>query len=78
MKQNIASAKPLFVAAYYRRKEGDAEGAEELQRSIEMVSKTKGNVWILGDFNYPNFFWDAGHVPSIKPECSHSKLYDDF
>ena len=78
VKLNIASAKTLFVAAYYRRKEGDAEGAEELQRSIEMVSKTKGNVWILGDFNYPNFTWDADHVPSIKPGCSYTNLYDDF
>ena len=43
-----------------------------------MVSKTKGNVWILGDFNYPNFSWDAGHVPSIKPGCSYQNLYDDF
>ena len=78
MKLNIASAKTFFVAAYYRRKEGDAQAAEELQRSIEMVSKTKGNVWILGDFNYPDFSWDADHVPSIKPGCSYPKLYDDF
>ena len=78
VKLNIASAKTLFVAAYYRRKEGDAQAAEELQRSIEMVSKTKGNVWILGDFNYPDFSWDADHVPSIKPGCSYPNLYDDF
>ena len=61
-----------------RRNEGDAQGAEELQDSIEMVSKTKGNVWIPGDFYYPNFFWGADHVPSIKPGCSYPNLYDDF
>ena len=66
MKLNVASAKTLLVAAYGRRKEGGAQAAEELQCPIEMVSKTKGNVWIQGDFNYPNFSWDADHVPPFS------------
>ena len=52
--------------------------AEELRRSPSMVTKTQGNVWILGDFNYPKFSWDADHVPSIKSGCSFPCLYDDF
>ena len=61
VKVNIVSTKSLFAAAHYRPKEGDVQSAEELRRSIEMVRKTHGNVWILGDFNYPKFSWDAAH-----------------
>ena len=43
-----------------------------------MVSKTKGNVWVLGDFNYPKFSWDADHVPTTKQECGFPSLSDDF
>lgn len=69
VKIDIVSAKSLFVAAYYRPKEGDIQSAEELRRSVDRVTKTQGNVWILGDFNYPKFSWDAEHNPSIKPGC---------
>ena len=78
MKVNIASAKALYIAAYYRPKEGDTESAGDLRHSLEFVSKTQGNVWILGDFNNPKFSWDANHVPSIKQGCSFTDMYDDF
>ena len=77
MKINFVSAKSLIVATYYRPKEADAESAEELRRSLELVSKTKGNVWVLGDFHYPKFSWDA-EQPTTKQECGSSSLYDDF
>ena len=78
VKINFVSAKSLLVAAYYRQKEADAESAEELRRSLELTSKTKGNVWVLGDFNYPEFSWDADHVPTTKQWCGFPSLYDDF
>ena len=39
---------------------------------------TKDNVWVLGDFNYPKFSWDADHVPTTKQGCGFPSLYDDF
>ena len=74
----LVGRKPLFIAAYYRPKEGDALSTEEFQKSIEMVSQQKGDIWILGDLNYPKLEWDEDDVPFIKPGCSHTKLYDSF
>ena len=47
-------------------KEGGVHSTEELRYSLSMVTKSHGNVWVLGDFNYPKFSWDADHVPSIN------------
>ena len=78
IKLELVGRKPLFIAAYYRPKEGDALSTEEFQKSIEMVSQQKGDIWILGDLNYPKLEWDEDDVPFIKPGCSHTKLYDSF
>ena len=78
VKVDIVSAKSLFVAAYYRPKEGDIQSTEKMRRSLDMVTKTQGNVWILGNFNYPKFSWDAEHKPSIKLGCGFTYIYDDF
>ena len=40
--------------------------------------KMKGNVWILGYFNYPKFTFDAEHIQTVKPGCSYHQLYGDF
>ena len=50
---NMVTTKPLYVAAYYRPKEGDTESVAELRRSLKMVARLKDNIWVLGDFNYP-------------------------
>ena len=55
VKLNIVGAKPLYIAAYYRPRVGDAQSAEEFAKSLALVSKMKGNFWILRDFNYPKF-----------------------
>ena len=78
VKINFVSAKSLLIAAYCRPKEADAESAKGLRRSLELVSKTKGNVWVLGDFNYPKFSLDADHIPTTKQGCGFPSLYDDF
>ena len=33
--------------------------------SIAMVSTVKGHTWVVGDFNFPKFFW-ADNIPSIS------------
>ena len=69
---------PFYIAAYYRPWESDARSLEELKRSLEMVSKRKGSIWILGEFNFLKFSWDSDHVPTIRPGCSYPTIYKDF
>ncbi|MCG7865188.1 MAG: hypothetical protein JAY74_02330 [Candidatus Thiodiazotropha taylori] len=78
VKLDIFASKPLYIAAYYRPRESDVQSLEELKRSLEMVSIRKGNIWILGDFNFPKFSWDTDHVPTIRPGCSYPSIYKDF
>ena len=78
VKLDIVAAKPLYIAAYYRPKESDAHSLEELNRSLEMVCMRKGNIWVLGDFNFPKFSWDSEHVPTIKPGCRYPSIYNSF
>ena len=70
--------KPLYIASYYRPKETDRESTEELAKSISMVRDLKAcHIWVLGDLNYPGFTWDDT-LPSIKPDCQHQSLYEEF
>ena len=43
-----------------------------------MVSQEKGDIWVLGDLNYPKLDWDTDEVPRIKTGCTHTKLYESF
>ena len=43
-----------------------------------MASQQKGDIWVLGDLNYPKMDWDKDYVPFIKPGCAHPTLYDSF
>ena len=74
VKIEIVGTRPLFIAAYYRPKEGDSYSADEFHRSLEMVSQQKGDIWVLGDFNYPKMDWDEEDVPFIRPGCTLTKL----
>ena len=78
LKLELVGTKPLFIAAYYRPKEGDSYSADEFHRSLEMVSQQKGDIWVLGDFNYPKLDWDEEDVPFIRPGCTLTKLYEGF
>ena len=45
-----AQSKPVYLAAYYRPYENDFHIFEEFCKSVDMVSKTNGHIWIL---SYP-------------------------
>ena len=71
----------MYICAYYKPKEEDQESLVELRRSFEHVEElkkhTKGNLWVLGDFNLPDLTW-TDNAPSMKSDCTHSKTYDLF
>ena len=77
VKLQVEKCKPLYIAAYYRPKESDIHSTEELRKSLELTRNLKGNIWILGDFNYPKFSW-IDCAPTIKPGCCFTSLYEDF
>ena len=74
----IAGAIALFIASYYRPRENDEYSLTELRKSLDMVGREKGHIWILGDMDFPKLFWDEEAVPTIKPGCSCPRLYVDF
>ena len=78
VKLDIIAAKSLYIAAHYRLKESDAHSLEELNRSLEKVSMRKGNICVLGNFNFPKFSWDSKHVLTIKPGCRYPSIYNSF
>ena len=78
VKLELEGCKSLYIASYYRPQEGDSHSFEELRKSLEHVSQLKGEVWVLGDLNFPDISWSEEHVPSVKLGCSFPKLYEDF
>ena len=70
VKTEAAQSKPVYLVAYYRPHENDFHSFEEFCKSVDMLSKKNGHIWILGDFNYPKFHWNDNHVPQVKQGCS--------
>ena len=81
VKLEVAGVHPLYICAYCKPKEDDQESLLELRKSIEMVkrqtSETKGNIWVLGDFDLPKLNW-TDSTPTVKPDCSCTPTYDKF
>ena len=78
IKIEAARSKPVYLAAYHRPHENNFHSFEEFCKSVDMVSKKNGHIWILGDLNYPKFHWNDNHVPQVKQGCSFPQQYDDF
>ena len=77
LKVEIKGSEPLHVAAFYRPHKSDSASLGQLQISIENVSKVKGHVWMLRDFNLDFFIWDD-NMPKLKQECKCLSQYSDF
>ena len=79
VKLELKGRKPLYVSSYYKPRENDRVSTEELNKSLSMVhNKAKGSqIWVLVDFNFPGLAW-PDNVPTIKPNCQHRVLYDEF
>ena len=77
VKFEITGSRPLFIGAYYRAREDDLMGLQELKKSVSMVMDHSDNIWVLGDFNLPKLDWPDCE-PSIKPNCSFKQVYDHF
>ena len=78
LKLELFGAQPLYLGSYYRPHEHDENSIIELRKSLDMVNKLKGKLWLTGDFNFPKIAWDTEGVPTIKSGCSFPKLYEDF
>ena len=76
VKTEASQSKPVYLAAYYRPHENDFHSFVEFCKSVDMVSKKNGHIWILGDLNYPKFHWNDNHVPQIKQGCSFPQQYN--
>ena len=55
----LTTSKPLYIAAYYRPHESDSHSLDEFRKSLERVNAKKGNIWVLGDLNYPKLAWNS-------------------
>ena len=75
VKLEIVGSHPLYIGAYYKPKEDDLDSLLELRKSLDLVSKHKGNIWLLGDFNVPKLTW-PDHTPVLKPNCSCKPVYE--
>ena len=77
IKLEVVSAQPHFIGAYYKPKADDTESLVELRQSLEQVSKTKSNIWLLGDFNMPKLYW-PDCTPVLKGNPSCRQVYEVF
>ena len=76
LKITTKGAKALYVGGYYRPHVDDAHSAEELMKSLSLLSnKTASHIWLAGDFNYPGIDWD--HT-TLKENCPHPTLHRNF
>ena len=77
VKLEIVGFHPVYIGAYYKPKEDDLDSLLELCKALDLVSKHKGNISLLGDFNVPKLTW-PDYTPVLKPDCSCKPVYESF
>ncbi|CAG2246306.1 unnamed protein product [Mytilus edulis] len=73
-KVDIIGVKSIYIGAYYKPQENDTESVAELSRSLQRIP-THSNIWLLGDFNLPNYDWVK---QELKPNCKFTNTYNNF
>ena len=69
----LASSKTLFIGAYYRPHEGDAESLAELELSLSRFNSDH-TILLAGDFNFPGWKWTESKVT----DCNFPSLHYQF
>ena len=67
----------MYIGAYYRPHENDEDSLIELKQSLDLVTKKKGTIWLIGDMNFPSLTWNDC-IPSVKQSCSYRNIYETF
>ena len=63
---------PIHTSQHTKARDGPTASSKVKRRA------EKGDIWVLGDLNYPKLDWDKDDVPYIKTGCAHTRLYDGF
>ena len=53
----------------YRSPNSTIDSNDHLNQTIEDVSRLNGELFLLGDFNYPNIDWEKFHVSHTPKHC---------
>ena len=81
---SLVGAKKLIVCSYYRPDKNDATSLGQLDIALSRLGDKNQHVWILGDFNLPDFEWPASEsheelgIPEIKTGSSSRKHHEHF
>ena len=77
VKLKISGSHPPYIGAYYKPHEDDLISLTKLRKSIKLVGKKNGNIWLLGDFNLPGLSW-TDNISLFRPNLSCKSVYDYF
>ncbi|WAQ95830.1 hypothetical protein MAR_028520, partial [Mya arenaria] len=77
IKLEITGSKPIYISSFYKPHELDIDSIYELEKSLLLAQKLKGQKIILGDFNLPKLSWDTENNPILQAGYNHA-VYDKF
>ncbi|WAR18624.1 hypothetical protein MAR_000462, partial [Mya arenaria] len=77
IKLEITGSKPIYISSFYKPHELDIDSIYELEKSLLLAQKLKGQKIILGDFNLSKLSWDTENNPILQAGYNHA-VYDKF
>ena len=72
-KIHLQRQKQIYVGAYYRPNETDADSLQYLENSINKLRDTNSIILLGGDFNTPGWDWENNKP---KASCRHHNIYE--